>query len=58
MGEQLGSVDARNKLEDLSGIVLQPGENPYNALIKACNDNPVSIGLNELRLNDPSTDST
>jgi hypothetical protein len=36
------SAEARNKLEDLSGIQLQPGENPYNALIKACNDNAVS----------------
>ena len=38
----LESTDARNKLEDLSGIVLKPGENPYNALIKACNNNPVT----------------
>ncbi|CAM1501073.1 Fc.00g102350.m01.CDS01 [Cosmosporella sp. VM-42] len=43
MGEQLDPVDARNKLEDLSGIVLQPGENPYNALIKACNQNAAEI---------------
>ncbi|KAM0552560.1 hypothetical protein ACHAPJ_007888 [Fusarium lateritium] len=35
--------DARNKLEDLSGIQLQPGENPYNALIKACDDNAAEI---------------
>ena len=34
--------DARDKLEDLSGVVLQPGENPYAALIRACNDKPVS----------------
>lgn len=32
-----------NKLEDLSGIVLSPGENPYAAFIKACNDDPVSL---------------
>lgn len=37
------TTDARNKLEDLSGIVLQPGENPYAALIKACNDDPAEI---------------
>jgi hypothetical protein len=34
--------DTRNKLEDLSGIVLKPGENPYAAFIKACENNPVS----------------
>ncbi|KAL8357507.1 hypothetical protein RB598_002355 [Gaeumannomyces tritici] len=37
------SVDARNKLEDLSGIVLKPGENPYNALIEACSGKPNEI---------------
>lgn len=42
MVAQFETAEARNKLEDLSGIQLQPGENPYNALIKACNDNPVS----------------
>lgn len=42
MVAQFESAEARNKLEDLSGIQLQPGENPYNALIKACNDDPVS----------------
>jgi hypothetical protein len=36
------AAEARNKLEDLSGIQLEPGENPYNALIKACNNDPVS----------------
>ncbi|KAF4125748.1 Ureidoglycolate hydrolase [Geosmithia morbida] len=29
---------AQTKLEDLSGIVLQPGENPYAAFIRACDD--------------------
>ncbi|KAF7560483.1 hypothetical protein G7046_g3671 [Stylonectria norvegica] len=43
MTGQLSSTDARNKLEDLSGIVLQPGENPYTALIKACDDNAAEI---------------
>lgn len=42
MAVELASVDARNKLEDLSGIVIQPGENPYAVFIKACNDNHVS----------------
>ncbi|KAL8392156.1 hypothetical protein RB595_002370 [Gaeumannomyces hyphopodioides] len=37
------SVDARNKLEDLSGIALKPGENPYNALIDACGGKPSEI---------------
>ena len=35
-------ASVENKLEDLSGLVLRPGENPYAALIKACNDDPVS----------------
>jgi hypothetical protein len=43
MPTELISVDARNKLEDLSGITLQPGDNPYDVLIKACNDNPVRL---------------
>jgi len=42
MGDSI-SQDARNKLEDLSGIVLKPGENPYAALINACNDNNKEI---------------
>jgi hypothetical protein len=42
MGSQLESTDAQNKLEDLSGIVVQPGENPYDALIRACRGDPVS----------------
>ncbi|OAA71414.1 Ureidoglycolate hydrolase [Cordyceps fumosorosea ARSEF 2679] len=43
MAPDLVSVDARNKLEDLSGIVIQPGENPYEVFIKACNDNHTEI---------------
>lgn len=43
MAPELGSVDARNKLEDLSGLVLKPGENPYAAFIDACHDDPVSF---------------
>lgn len=42
MVAQFESAEARNKLEDLSGIQLRSGENPYNALIKACNDDAVS----------------
>jgi hypothetical protein len=42
MSAPLESTDAKNKLEDLSGIKIGPGENPYDALIKACNDDPVS----------------
>ncbi|PHH62477.1 hypothetical protein CDD81_7124 [Ophiocordyceps australis] len=30
--------DARNKVKDLSGLVLQPGENHYAAFIGACSD--------------------
>ncbi|OBR07737.1 hypothetical protein CH63R_09258 [Colletotrichum higginsianum IMI 349063] len=43
MGSQLVSTDAKNKLEDLSGITILPGQNPYDAFIKACNDNPAEI---------------
>ncbi|OTB07108.1 hypothetical protein M426DRAFT_54379 [Hypoxylon sp. CI-4A] len=39
----LESTDVKNKLEDLSGVVLKPGENPYNALIEACDDDPAKI---------------
>lgn len=41
MGSILENTDAQNKLEDLSGVKLKPGENPYNALINACNDDHV-----------------
>ena len=37
------STDAKNKLEDLSGVQLKPGENPYNALIDACDDDHVKF---------------
>lgn len=49
MTGQLPLPDAQNKLEDLSGIVLKPGENPYMALIKACDDKPVSEAPNTSR---------
>lgn len=41
MGAVLESTDAKNKLEDLSGVKIQPGENPYEALIRACQNDPV-----------------
>jgi len=41
----LESTDVKNKLEDLSGVVLRPGENPYNALIETCHDDPVEFPL-------------
>ncbi|KAI1167717.1 RNA ligase/cyclic nucleotide phosphodiesterase [Nemania serpens] len=40
MGSVLELTDVKNKLEDLSGVELKPGENPYDALIDACHDNP------------------
>ncbi|KAK1469249.1 hypothetical protein CMEL01_01016 [Colletotrichum melonis] len=43
MGSELISTDAKNKLEDLSGITILPGQNPYEAFIEACNDNPAEI---------------
>lgn len=34
-------ADSRNKYEDLSGINSSSYANPYDALIEACEDNPV-----------------
>ena len=39
------SADSRNKLEDLSGIQVEPGQNPYEALIGVCQNRPVSYIL-------------
>lgn len=43
MGSILESTDVKNKLEDLSGVIVKPGENPYNALIDMCNDEPKQV---------------
>ncbi|KAI1362703.1 RNA ligase/cyclic nucleotide phosphodiesterase [Xylaria arbuscula] len=43
MGSVLESTDIKNKLEDLSGVVVKPGENPYNALIEVCRGDPTEI---------------
>lgn len=43
MSPALESTDAKNKLEDLSGVKFQPGENPYKALIEACHDDAAEI---------------
>ncbi|EPE08298.1 ureidoglycolate hydrolase [Ophiostoma piceae UAMH 11346] len=32
--------DEKNKYEDLTGIKVQPGDNPYQALLTACDDDP------------------
>ena len=45
MAETITPSDAENKLEDLSGIALQPGQNPYDASIGACNGDNVAISL-------------
>jgi hypothetical protein len=37
-----GSVDARNKFEDLSGVDTASYSNPYDALIEACQNDPVT----------------
>ncbi|OAA46047.1 RNA ligase/cyclic nucleotide phosphodiesterase [Metarhizium rileyi] len=37
--------DAGSTLEDLSGIALRPGENPYSAFINACHDDPDEVQL-------------
>lgn len=34
-------ADQRNKYEDLSGVNSSSYANPYDALIEACEDNPV-----------------
>ena len=36
-----GSVDALNKFEDLSGVDSKAFSNPYDALIEACQNDPV-----------------
>lgn len=38
--ERVTNVEER--FEDLSGVKIKPGENPYNALIDACQGSPVS----------------
>ncbi|KAG5916407.1 hypothetical protein E4U61_003649 [Claviceps capensis] len=38
-------TDATDRLQDLSGLILQPGENPYTALINACQDDPEAIQI-------------
>ena len=37
-----GSADSKNKFEDLSGVDIAAYANPYDALIEACHDNPVT----------------
>jgi hypothetical protein len=34
-------ADAGNKFEDLSGVEIKPGDNPYDALINACQGSAV-----------------
>ncbi|KAJ9141802.1 DNA repair protein RecO [Pleurostoma richardsiae] len=43
MVSALEPTDAKNKLEDLSGVTIQPGQNPYDALVLACNNDPAGI---------------
>ncbi|KAK0707595.1 RNA ligase/cyclic nucleotide phosphodiesterase [Lasiosphaeris hirsuta] len=43
MAPPLESTDLRNKLEDLSGVVVEHGANPYEALIKACHGSPANM---------------
>lgn len=45
MSPALESTDAKNKLEDLSGVKIKPGENPYKALIEACHDDAVRVAI-------------
>ena len=49
----LNLADGGNKFEDLSGVDIKPGDNPYDALINACNGSPVSFTIpGTLRLED------
>jgi hypothetical protein len=43
MSRVLESTDARNKLEDLSGVSIGPGQNPYEVFIRHCNDDAVCL---------------
>jgi len=36
-------ADAQNKFEDLSGVNIAAYANPYDALIEATQDDPVSV---------------
>lgn len=54
MGSTMYSTDAQNKLEDLSGIVLKAGENPYEAFIQACDDKPVSVNMSRAHIDNIS----
>ena len=40
-----GSADSKNKFEDLSGVDIAAYANPYDALIEACEDDPVRTTL-------------
>ena len=37
-----GSADSQNKFEDLSGVNIAAYDNPYDALIEACHNDPVN----------------
>jgi hypothetical protein len=50
-----GSADASNKFEDLSGVDIAAYENPYDALIDACHNDPVgSTSIFTLRVTTPA----
>lgn len=43
MSGQTSAVNAANTFEDLTGISTSSFTNPYDALIAACEDDPVSL---------------
>lgn len=45
---ELPVTDDGNKFEDLSGVEIKPDENPYDALINACDGDPVSRLLSQV----------
>lgn len=47
MAPPMETADSRNNFEDLSGVNSAAYENPYDALIEACEDNPVKIPLSK-----------
>lgn len=50
MSSLLRTVDDLNKFEDLSGVDSTAYANPYDALIEACQDDPVRVFISLMLL--------
>src|SRR6187402_254503 len=46
----LETADSRNKFEDLSGVDITAYANPYDALIDACENDPVATPLSSYQV--------